>query len=161
MRYFVCVVVVSLGACGAADPRPTAPAPPRAHRATPVLVFFQRNGGLAATLDALTVRTDGRTRLDKRNGGGGRRFEDFRLAPALLARLKRRLAKLPARLPSSARAGRPKGATYLVRVGRRSVGFREGAVPAPMRSLVATLNGVVDGDGRSGRSTGVRQGPPQ
>jgi hypothetical protein len=161
VRYLVCLVVVALGACSAADPPPTAPERPRAHRAAPVLVFFQRNGGLAATLDALTIRTDGRARLDKRNGGGGRRFEDFRLTPALLARLKREVAKLPARLPESARAGRRQGATYLVRVGRRSGGFREGAVPAPMRSFVATLNGVVDGDGRAGPGTGVRQGLPQ
>src|SRR5919109_570502 len=57
MRYLVLGVVGALlVACGGAAKTDQARRPPRQ---APELVAFQRNGGLAATLDTVTVRADG------------------------------------------------------------------------------------------------------
>ncbi len=152
MRYLLLAVAAALAACGGASPahRP----PPRA----PELVAFQRNGGLAATLDTVTVRADGATRADKRYGGAGRRYDDFHLRADLLARLKAALARLPARLRRAGTGDRA-GATYLLRYRRRTYYARQGAVPAVLRTAVSTLDSIADGAGRDGRVRKVHQGP--
>jgi hypothetical protein len=122
------------------------------------LVAFQRNGGLAATLDTVTVRADGSTRSDKRYGGAGRNYDDFRLDPTLLRRLRAALGRLPARLPRAGSGDRD-GDTYLLRYGGRSYWARQGAVPAVLRPAVDALSAIADGAGRSGRVTTVRQAP--
>jgi hypothetical protein len=121
-------------------------------------VAFQRNGGLAATLDTVTVRADGTTRSDKRYGGAGRRYVDFRLRPTLLRRLRVALGRLPRRLPEGGSGDRA-GDTYLVRYRGRTYWARQGAVPAVLRPAVATLSSIADGAGRAGRVTEVRQAP--
>jgi hypothetical protein len=156
MRYLLLgVVAVALAACGGASStkRPAQPA-----RHAPELVAFQRNGGLAATLDTVTVRADGSTRSDKRYGGAGRHYDDFRLAPTLLRRLRAALARLPARLPRAANGDRD-GETYLLRYGGRTYWARQGAVPAILRPAVAALASIADGAGRAGRVRSVRQAP--
>jgi hypothetical protein len=70
--------LVGLAACGSTAGH-GGPAP-----RAPQLVFFQRNGGLAATLDAVTIRTDGAAHYEKRYGGAGGRFDDFRLSAPML-----------------------------------------------------------------------------
>ena len=101
MRYLLAIALVAgLAGCGSASkPAPAARrgavAPPAAE-----LVNYQRNGGLAATLDTVTVRTDGATRADKRYGGAGRRFDDFRLTAPVMARLRAALSRLPGRSPA-------------------------------------------------------------
>src|SRR6266508_6054151 len=127
MRYLLLVaLLVALAGCGGAS-EPAAPtrsagataahrdaaAAPRPHQAAE-LVNYQRNGGLAATLDTVSVRTDGSTRADKRYGGAGRRFDDFRLSAPVMARLRAALARLPARAPAVG-DGMRLGATYLLR----------------------------------------------
>jgi len=119
------------------------PSPPTKRIAAPVLVAFQRNGGLAATLDALVIRTDGSARLDKRYGGAGRRFEDFRLTRGLLGRLRGLLDALPSRL-AEAGGSTPNGARY----HGRGISAVEGAVPRNAERAFAALNAIVDGAGR-------------
>jgi len=155
MRYLgLLALVVALNGCGGAKPDPFAARP---HR-SPELVAFQRNGSLAATLDTVTVRADGTTRADKRYGGAGRRYDDFRLRPAVLRRLRAALGRLPARVPE-ARTGPRGAATYLLRYRGRAYFAREGAVPAVLRPAVAALQSIVDGGGRGGRAHVVRQAP--
>jgi hypothetical protein len=155
VRYLpVLALLLALGACGGSKREPQAARP---HRSAE-LVAFQRNGGLAATLDTVTVRADGTTRADKRYGGAGRRYADFRLRPALLRRLRAALARLPARLPDGGRGDRA-GDTYLLRYRGRTYWARQGAVPPVLRPAVATLDAIADGAGRAGRVTEVRQAP--
>src|SRR3954447_17594158 len=107
------LVALLAGCASASKPAPAA----RRHAVAPraaELVNYQRNGGLAATLDTVTVRTDGATRADKRYGGAGRRFHDFRLTAPVMARLRAALARLPARGPTVGDGTRD-GATYLLR----------------------------------------------
>jgi hypothetical protein len=64
----VALASLLLAGCGGGStsdrPRPTV-----AQQSTaPVLARFQRNGGLAATLDVVTIRTDGAVRIDNRHG---------------------------------------------------------------------------------------------
>jgi hypothetical protein len=155
VRYLTFVLVVcALAGCGGGDehasPRP-------AHRA-PVLVTFQRNGGMVATLDAVLVRADGSTRSDKRYGGAGRRYDDFRLRADMLRRLRTALARLPARSPHAGH-GAARGASYLVRYHGTTYFARDGAMPRALRPVVRALQAIVDGDGRAGRVREVRQAP--
>jgi hypothetical protein len=156
MRYLLLVLVaLAVAACGGASS--THPAATPARRAAE-LVAFQRNGGLAATLDTVTVRADGSTRSDKRYGGAGRHYDDFRLSPALLRRLHTALDRLPSRLPEAGGGDRD-GDTYLLRYRGRTYWARQGAVPAAMRPLVAALGAIADGGWRSGSVHSVRQAP--
>jgi hypothetical protein len=145
--------LVGLAACGSTAGH--GGAAPRA----PQLVFFQRNGGLAATLDAVTIRTDGAAHYEKRYGGAGGRFDDFRLSAPMLTRVRAGLARVPARLRDAGRRGMTGGATYILRYRGRSYAVREGAVPRPLRPVVAALDDVLDGSGRSGRVRSIRQAP--
>lgn len=124
-----------------------------------MLVTGQRNGGaLSATLDAVLVRADGWTRVDKRHGGAGRRFDDFRLRSDALHRLRAALARLPSRPPrSSAATGR--GASYLLRY--RGITYYAVAddVPPALRPAIAALQDIIDGGGRAGRVREVNQAP--
>jgi hypothetical protein len=98
-----------------------------------VLVSGQRNGGaLSATLDAVLVRADGWTRLDKRHGGAGRRYDDFRLRADAMRRLRAALARLPARPPHDA-AATGRGASYLLRYRGTTYYAVADAVPRSMR----------------------------
>ena len=122
------------------------------------LVNYQRNGGLAATLDTVSVRTDGATRADKRYGGAGRRFDDFRLSATVMARLRTALERLPGRAPAVG-TGIRLGATYLLRYRGRTYVAKQGAVPAALRPAVATLDAIADGGGRGGPVHHVTQAP--
>jgi hypothetical protein len=163
MRYLLAAVLTAvLAGCGGAA-KPAAPgasgagAPARARQA-PKLVNYQRNGGFAATLDTVTVRIDGSTRTDKRYGGAGRRFDDFRLSAPVMARLRAALERLPARIPA-VREGMRAGATYLLRYRGRTYVARQGAVPAILRPAVGTLDAIADGGGRDGPVHHVTQAP--
>jgi hypothetical protein len=151
-------LVAVLAGCGSAS-KPAAPA--RGQAATPraaELVNYQRNGGLAATLDTVSVRTDGSTRADKRYGGAGRRFDDFRLSAPVMARLRAALGRLPAREPAVG-DGLRAGATYLLRYRGITYVAKQGAVPAALRPAVATLDAIADGAGRAGPVHHVTQAP--
>src|SRR3954454_20011653 len=124
-----------------------------AARARP-LVFFQRNGGVAATLDAVTIGADGATHFEKRYGGAGGRFDDFRLSAPMLARVRAGLARVPAQAGAAAGV-----ATYILRYRGRAYAAREGAVPRLLRPLVAAPDDVLDGAGRAGRVRSLYQGP--
>jgi hypothetical protein len=155
MRYlFTATLLAVLAGCGASSARHPAPPP----RPAAELVNFQRNGGLAATLDTVTVRADGTTRADKRYGGAGRRYDDFRLRAAVLRRLRAALGRLPARAPAVGEGTRM-GATYLLRFRGRTYVARQGAVPAVLRPAVATLDAIADGGGRGGPVHRVTQAP--
>ena len=122
------------GAAGATKPAAAPRGPAVAARAAE-LVNYQRNGGLAATLDTVSVRTDGSTRADKRYGGAGRRFDDFRLSAPVMARLRAALGRLPARIPAVG-DGLRAGATYLAALSRahlRGQAGRGTGRPAPGR----------------------------
>jgi uncharacterized protein YceK len=159
MRYLLAIALAAvLAGCGSASKPATAP---RGHAVTAraaELVNYQRNGGLAATLDTVSVRTDGSTRADKRYGGAGRRFDDFRLSAPVMARLRAALGRLPARTPAVG-DGLRAGATYLVRYRGRTYVARQGAVPAALRPAVATLDAIADGAGRGGPVHHVTQAP--
>jgi hypothetical protein len=155
MRYLPRVaLLVGLGACGGGSQPTTSPPPRKAAE----LVNYQRNGGLAATLDTVSVRTDGTTRADKRYGGAGRRFDDFRLTATVLARLRTALRRLPGRVPAVG-TGIRLGATYLLRYRGRTYVAKQGAVPAALRPAVATLDAIADGGGRGGPVHHVTQAP--
>jgi hypothetical protein len=159
VRYLLAIALTAvLAGCGNAS-KPAAPA--RGHAATAraaELVNYQRNGGLAATLDTVSVRTDGSTRADKRYGGAGRRFDDFRLSAPVMARLRAALGRLPAREPAVG-DGLRAGATYLVRYRGITYVAKQGAVPAALRPAVATLDAIADGAGRAGPVHHVTQAP--
>jgi hypothetical protein len=154
----------ALAGCGATGPERStgATATSAAERAgtrAPVLVSGQRNGGaLSATLDAVLVRTDGWTRVDKRHGGAGRRYDDFRLRADAMRRLRAALARLPARAPNdSATPGR--GASYLLRYRGRTYYAVADKVPRSLRPAVDQLQAIIDGGGRGGRVNEVQQAP--
>ena len=155
MRYLSLIALtIAVTGCGGTQPKPTAQA---AHRA-PELVNYQRNGGLAATLDTVSVRTDGATRADKRYGGAGRRFDDFRLSATVMTRLRTALERLPSRAPAVG-TGVRLGATYLLRFRGVTYVAKQGAVPAALRPAVATLDAIADGGGRGGPVHHVTQAP--
>jgi hypothetical protein len=106
----------------------------------------------------VTVRTDGATRADKRYGGAGRRFDDFRLSATVMARLRAALAHLPARSPAVG-DGMRAGATYLLRYRGVTYVAKQGAVPAALRPAVSTLDAIADGAGRGGPVHHVTQAP--
>ena len=149
MRYLALTLagtaLLVAGCGGSADTASTTAKPRPA--AAKTLVTFQRNGGLAATLDELTVRADGSATLDKRYGGAGRRADDFVLRAAAFGRLRRALAVLPQRLPAVPGAA-GKGATYLLSYRGRSLAAREGALPHRGAAAFRLLNTIVDGDER-------------
>jgi uncharacterized protein YceK len=159
VRYLLAIALAAvLAGCGSAS-KPATPA--RGHAATPraaELVNYQRNGGLAATLDTVSVRTDGSTRADKRYGGAGRRFDDFRLSAPVMARLRAALGRLPARTPAVG-DGMRAGATYLLRYRGVTYVARQGAVPAALRPAICTLDAIADGAGRAGPVHHVTQAP--
>jgi hypothetical protein len=171
MRYLLPMALfLALAGCGGGE-KPAAPAqrdataPPGTNAAaqrrpatSAELVNYQRNGGLAATLDTVSVRADGSTRADKRYGGAGRRFDDFRLSAAVFARLRAALRRLPERAPAVGDGVRL-GATYLLRYRGRTYVAKEGAVPAALRPAVDTLDAIANGGGRSGRVHEVTQAP--
>ena len=159
MRYLFAIALVAvLAGCGGATKPAAAPRGPAVAARAAELVNYQRNGGLAATLDTVSVRTDGSTRADKRYGGAGRRFDDFRLSAPVMARLRAALGRLPARIPAVG-DGLRAGATYLVRYRGRTYVARQGAVPAALRPAVATLDAIADGAGRGGPVHHVTQAP--
>jgi hypothetical protein len=146
-------VLIGCGAGGSSVPT-AAPA-----KRAPVLVSAQRNGGaLSATLDAVLVRADGWTRVDKRHGGAGRRFDDFHLRADALRRLRVALAHLPSRPPhSSAATGR--GASYLLQYRGTTYYAVADAVPRALRPAIAALQEIIDGGGRAGGVREVDQAP--
>jgi hypothetical protein len=160
VRYLLPVAATAvLVGCGAgAATVTTSPPAKRAAPRAPVLVSGQRNGGaLSATLDAVLVRVDGWTRLDKRHGGAGRRYDDFRLRAGALRRLRAALARLPARPPhDTAATGR--AASYLLRYRGRTYYAVADAVPRALRPAIDALQDIIDGGGRAGRVTEVHQG---
>jgi hypothetical protein len=153
----IALAALLAGCGGASKPAPAAHRAAAAARAAE-LVNYQRNGGLAATLDTVTVRTDGATRADKRYGGAGRRFDDFRLSALVMARLRAALSRLPARRPAVG-DGMRAGATYLLRYRGVTYVARQGAVPAALRPAVSTLDAIADGAGRGGPVHHVTQAP--
>ena len=161
MRYLLVIAVAAvLAGCGGSESGGTQSAPAKRPAArAPVLVTAQRNGGaLSATLDAVLVRTDGWTRVDKRHGGAGRRYDDFRLRADALRRLRTALARLPDRPPdSSAVTGR--GASYLLRYRGKTYYAVADKVPPALRPVVDALQAIIDGGGRSGRVSEVQQAP--
>ncbi len=145
MFALVCLVA----ACGADKTAPTDPTTtPTPRQAAPVLARFQRNGGLVATLDVVTLRTDGTARLDKRYGGAGRRIIDFRLRASTLERIRARLAKLPRRVHAAGTA-RPQSQTYILTYRGRAYAAAAGTVPRELRRAFTALNRVIDGSGRA------------
>jgi hypothetical protein len=160
VRYLLAVAASAalVGCGGGATTVATSPPAKRATARAPVLVSGQRNGGaLSATLDAVLVRADGWTRLDKRHGGAGRRYDDFRLRADAMRRLRAALARLPARPPHDA-AATGRGASYLLRYRGITYYAVADAVPRALRPAIDALQDIIDGGGRSGRVREVHQG---
>jgi hypothetical protein len=160
VRYLLTVAAtaVLVGCGGGAATVTTSPPAKRAIARAPVLVSGQRNGGaLSATLDAVLVRADGWTRLDKRHGGAGRRYDDFRLRADAMRRLRAALARLPARPPHDA-AATGRGASYLLRYRGITYYAVADAVPRALRPAIDALQDIIDGGGRPGRVREVHQG---
>jgi hypothetical protein len=165
VRYLALAVVIGvLAGCGgsASDgstPSAASHSVKRSGMRAPVLVSGQRNGGaLSATLDAVLVRTDGWTRLDKRHGGAGRRYDDFRLRADAMRRLRAALARLPAHPPHDA-ATTGRGASYLLRYRGETYYAVAEKVPRALRPAVDALQAIIDGGGRAGRVKEVQQAP--
>jgi hypothetical protein len=167
MRYLPAIALLMLLAgCGgggsagttSAPEKPVSAARPPAKRA-PVLVSGQRNGGaLSATLDAVLVRADGWTRLDRRHGGAGRRYDDFQLSAGAMRQLHSALERLPSSPPhDSAATGR--GASYLLRYHGTTYYAVADSVPRSLRPAVDALQDISDGGGRAGHVNEVQQAP--
>jgi hypothetical protein len=160
VRYLLAVAAsaVLVGCGGGSATVTTSPTAEHATARAPVLVSGQRNGGaLSATLDAVLVRADGWTRLDKRHGGAGRRYDDFRLRADAMRRLRAALARLPERPPHDA-APTGRGASYLLRYHGTTYYAVADAVPRALRPAISALQDIIDGGGRSGRVREVHQG---
>jgi hypothetical protein len=154
MRRYACVFAAALGLAGCgSDAVPhrssSVRLPGASGRTAATLVFMQRNGGLAATLDTVTVRSDGSVRLERRYGGAGGRFTDFRIRSADLRRVRARVdsARLADPGPPHGSAD-AHGYTYIVRGAGHTVTAVAGAVPTRLRPLVTILDGILDGDVR-------------
>jgi len=122
------------------------------------LVNYQRNGGLAATLDTVNVRTrwhHARRQALRRRGPAVRRLPAERAAHGAPALGAGPLARPHTTVGDGMRAG----ATYLPRYRGRTYVAKEGAVPAALRPAVATLDAIADGGGRSGPVHHVTQAP--
>ena len=149
-------LLVTLAGCGGAS-KQTASAPRAAAAAE--LVNYQRNGGLAATLDTVSVRADGATRADKRYGGAGRRFDDFRLSATVDgAPARRRWSACRAARPPSAPASAWARPTSCATAGAPTWPSRA-PCPPPCVAAVATLDAIADGGGRGGPVHHVTQAP--
>jgi hypothetical protein len=137
------VALAIAGALAAAGCGPSAHKKPE--RAAQV-VFLQRNGGLAATLDTVAVRTDGSVRLERRYGGAGGRFTDFHLRARDLHRVQHLVATGAVARPGSA-TGHPArgGYTYIVRDDHHTATGVQGALPLRLAPLVKLLDDILDG----------------
>ena len=145
-------MLLLLGGCGdgAGDRAKTAtPAPkgPIGSKA-PVLVFCQRQGEGGATLDAITVRTDGTATLEKRHGGAGGRFKEQELREGVLPKLRAALAALPRSRDSLTRGSPPPLSTqFLLRYRGRTQTARQGGIVPAARPAVKLLDGLINGVG--------------
>jgi putative hemolysin len=144
--------LLALTGCG--DPSgPTAsrtPAPsatPAAKPAAPALVFCQRQGEGGATLDAITVRSDGTATLEKRHGGAGGRFKEQVLRKGVLPKLRRALARLPAGSSLTRGSPPPGGTQFILRYRGRTQTAREGGIVPRARAAVKLLDGLINGVG--------------
>jgi hypothetical protein len=116
------------------------------HMAKPhTVVFFQRQGLAGATLDTITVRSDGTAKHDMRHGGAGGRFREYILREGELAKIRRALAKLPR--GDSLGAGPRGGAQYLMRYGSRTLTGSAGGISPRAKPAVKLLEGLLDGSG--------------
>ena len=121
---------------------------PGVGRAKPrTVVFFQRQGAGGATLDTITVRTDGSATRQKRYGGAGGRFTQLRLRAGRLARMQRALRRLPRGSTLTRGSPPPGGAQYLLRYAGRTQTGRQGAIAVEARPAVRILDGFIDGIG--------------
>jgi hypothetical protein len=109
------------------------------------VVFFQRQGAAGATLDTITVRSDGTVEHDMRYGGAGGRFRELVLRDGVLARVRRALAKLPR--GDSLGVGKPGGAQYLMRYDGRTLTGLAGGIKPAAKPAVHLLDNLIDGIG--------------
>ena len=117
-------------------------------KTAPALVFCQRQGEGGATLDAITVRSDGTATLEKRHGGAGGRFKEQVLRGSELPRLKAALARLPRSGDSLTRGDPPPGGTqFLIRYRGRTLTARQGGITPEARPAVKLLDGLINGIG--------------
>ena len=147
-------LVVTVTGCGGGSKQTASKPPPTAAE----LVNYQRNGGLAATLDTVSVRTDGATRADKRYGGAGRRFDDFRLSATVMARLRAALERLPAARPPSAPASAWARPISCATAGAPTWPSRAPCPPPCVRPS-PPCDAIADGGGRGGPVHHVTQAP--
>lgn len=116
------------------------------HYAKPrIVVFFQRQGAAGATLDTITVRSDGTARHDMRYGGAGGRFREYVLRKGELAKIRRALAKLPR--GGSLGVGTPPGTQYLMRYDGRTLTGLDGGIKPAAKPAVKVLDNLIDGIG--------------
>ena len=160
MRYLLAIALVAvLAGCGSASKPAAAPRGHAVAARAAELVNYQRNGGLAATLDTVSVRTDGsdaRRQALRRRGPAVRRLPPERAGHGAPARGARPPAR-PHRPPSATACARAPPTSLRYR-GRTYVA-RQGAVPAALRPAVATLDAIADGGGRGGPVHHVTQAP--
>jgi hypothetical protein len=151
VRYVAIIVVAAAlaGGCGGGSKPASSPAGGAAgstpSAAPRTVVFFQRQGAAGATLDTITVRSDGTATHDMRYGGAGGRFRDYILRRGVLARIRRALHGLPAR--SSLGMGPVGNAQYLLRFDGRTMTGRLGGISRRARPAVKVLDGLLDGIG--------------
>jgi hypothetical protein len=119
-------------------------------RPTHRLVVFSRTIGTDPMTDELVVGTSGRVEVRRLRGGGGARFDHYRLTAGELRGLRRGLARLPPRGPvPDMRLGRW---YFTVRVGARTPRyFVAGRVPAGDRPLIRRLDRLIDSSARRDR----------
>lgn len=109
------------------------------------VVFFQRQGAAGATLDTMSVHSDGTARHEMRYGGAGGRFRDYILRDGELAKIRRALAKLPP--GGSLGVGPVGGAQYLMRYRGRTLTGRAGGIKPGAKPAVEVLDNLIDGIG--------------
>jgi hypothetical protein len=126
----------------------------------PEYVFFQIQGAGGATLDTLSVRTDGTATHAHRYGGAGGRFSELRLLKGRMARLRRALATLPhGHKLESGPPPPPGGAQFLMRFKGRTLVGRRGAIAPRARPATQLLSDFLDGIGVVRTRKDIQTGP--
>jgi hypothetical protein len=111
------------------------------------VVFFQRQGAAGATLDTITVRSDGTAKHDMRYGGAGGRFREYVLRDGVVERIERALRRLPSGSTMTRGSPPPGGANYLLRYHGRTLTGRAGGIAPSAKPAVRLLDGLIDGSG--------------
>lgn len=134
--------ITLIAGCGTAHSSAPTGAAAGANETPPIYVFFKRAQGVDPLASQLTVYADGTAVAVITNGGvDGAKKHTFSLSLAGLRHLRYLVARTRLR---DTRCCNTELYTYWVTAGGQSARLEQGAVPRPMRPLLADLNAITD-----------------